>query len=208
MSQTKLQRFQNYAMRPNTNIKWSIAHGKYTDPSRLRHFPVPEGVYVSLVAVPGFPLSKNIIYHPTFHDLHRNIRLTKEFIRHRIPISRLPQALRYFYSQNPRIYLPGDPIVDLELEYKDPDPYTNIFLGVKSLKHHSKSFTNSKVHLSNILTRPGVYFIIACRGTTNNNTRRTMQRHEESLAQSLWKRPKNTVSLRRNANEPSAKRRY
>jgi hypothetical protein len=95
----------------------------------------------------------------------------------------------------------------LELEYKDPDPYTNIFLGVKSLKHHSKSFTNSSVHLSNILTRPGVYFIIACRGTTNNNTRRTMQRHEESLAQSLSKRPKNIMSLRRNANEPPAKRR-
>jgi hypothetical protein len=207
MSQTKLQRFQNYAMRPNTNIKWSIAHGRYTDPSRLRHFSVPEGVYVSLVSVPGFPVSKNIIYHPTFHTLHRNIRLTKEFIRHRIPMRNLPTALRYFYSKNPRIYLPGDSIADLELEYKDPDPYTNIFLGVKSLKHHSKSFTNSSVHLSNILNRPGVYFIIACRGTTNNTTRMTMQRHEMSLAQSLRKRPRNTMSLRRNANQPSAKKR-
>jgi hypothetical protein len=164
-------------------------------------------VYVSLVAPPGHLLSKNIIYHPTFHTLHRNMRLTKEFIRHRIPRQNLPSNLRYFYSQNPRIYLPRDSIVDLELEYKDPDPYTNIFLGVKSLKHHSKSFTNSKVHLSDILTRPGVYFIIACRGTTNNTTWRVMQRHEESLSQSLRKRPKNTVSLRRNANEPPAKRR-
>jgi hypothetical protein len=207
MSQTKLQRFQNYAMRPNTNIKWSIAHGRYTDPTLLRRFPVPDGVYVSLVGVPGLPISKNIIYHPTFHDLHRNIRLTKQFIRHQIPIQSLPQSLRYFYSQNPRIYVPGDPIVDLELVYQDPDPYTNIFLGVKSLKHHSKSFTNSKVHLSDILTRPGVYFIIACRGTANKNTRRTIRRQEASLAQSLWKRPKNTVSLRKNTNEPPAKRR-
>jgi hypothetical protein len=207
MSQTKLQRFQNYAMRPNTNIKWSIAHGKYTDPSRLRHFRIPDGVYVSLVSVPGYPISKNIIYHPTFHTLHRNIRLTKEFIRHQIPISQLPSNLRYFYSRSPRIYVPDDLIADLELEYKDPDPYTNIFLGVKSLKNHSKSFTNSSVHLSSILTRPGVYFIIACRDIRNKTVRSTMRRHEASLAQSLRKRPKNTMSLRRNANEPPAKRR-
>jgi len=206
MSQTRFQRFQNYAMRPSTNIKWAIAHGEHTNAALTGSTRLPDGVYVSFVSEPGRLLSKNIIHHPTFHRLHRNIRFTQQFIRKNIPRYQLPSALHYFYSNNPRIYLPGQYIPNLELQFVDPDPYTNIFLGVKSLKHHSKSFTNSRVHLSNILTRPGVYFIIACRGSSSVS-RSVIHNYEARTSQTLRKRPRNNASLRRNANEPSAKRR-
>lgn len=208
MSQTRLQRFQNYAARPNTNIKWAVAHGEHTPAALLASFPVPPGVYVSLVAPPGTLLSKNIIYHPTFHELHRNIRRTREFIRQEIPERNLPPSLRYFYTNKPRIYTPGTFIPNLELKFIDPDPYTNVFIGLKSLKHHSKTYTGAKVHLKDILIRPGVYFIVACRGSTNVS-RNAMLQHETRLAQGMFKRPRNNanMTLRRNANEPPAKRR-
>ena len=192
-------------MRPNTNIKWAVAHGEHTNAALARPTRLPEGVYVSFVAEPGELLPKNIIYHPTFHRLHRNIRLTQQFIRKNIPRYQLPSALHYFYSNKPRIYLPRQYVPNLELKFVDPDPYTNIFLGVKSLRRHSKSFTNSHVHLSDILTRPGIYFIIACR-ESSNVARNTMRQYETRTSQTLRKRPRNNVSLRRNANQPSAKR--
>lgn len=207
MSQTRLQRFQNYASRPNTNIKWAIAHGEHTNTALLGSIPIPEGIYVSFVSEPGKLLSKNIIYHPTFHRLHRNISLTRKFIRKEIPRYQLPSALHYFYSNNPRIYLPGQYVPNLELEFIDSDPYTNFFIGLKSLKHHSKTYTNSIVHLSDILIRPGVYFIVTCRGSTSV-ARNVMRQYEERLSQSLRKRPRNNISLRRNTNQPPSKKKY
>jgi len=208
MSQTRLQRFQNYSARPNTNIKWAVAHGEHTPSALHGSFSVPDGIYVSLVAPPGELLSKRIIYHPTFHQLHRSINLTREFIRKKIPVYKLPPSLRYFYSNSQRIYEPGTLIPNLELEFIDPDPYTNIFIGLKSLKHHSKTYVGAKVHLKDILVRPGVYFIIACRGSTNIS-RNAMLQHEAGLSQSMRKRPRNNanMSVRRNTNEPVAKRR-
>lgn len=207
MSQTRLQRFQNYAARQNTNVKWAVAHGEHTNAALLGSFRVPDGVYVSFVAEPGRLLSKSIVHHPTFHRLHRNMGLAKRFIRKEIPRYQLPSALRYFYSENPRIYLPGQYVPNLELEFRDPgDPYTNMFLGVKSLKYHSKSFTNSSVHLSDILTRPGIYFIIACR-ESSSVSRNLMRQYEAGTAESLRKRPRNNTSLRRNANQRPAKKR-
>ena len=207
MSQTRLQRFQNYAIRPNTNIKWAIAHGEHTNAALLESTRIPEGVYVSFVSEPGRLLSKNIIYHPTFHRLHRNISLARQFIRKEIPRYQLPSSLRYFYSNNPRIYLPGQYVPNLELEFIDTDPYTNFFIGLKSLKYHSKTYTNSRVRLSDILIRPGIYFIVACRGSTNVS-RSVMRQFEERTSQTLRKRPRNNIVLRRNANQPPAKKKY
>jgi len=205
MSQTRLQRFQNYAARTNTNIKWAVAHGEHTNAALIGSTRVPEGIYVSFVSEPGRLLPKNIIYHPTFHRLHRNISLARRFIRKEIPMYQLPSALHYFYSNNPQIYLPGQYVPNLELEFIDSDPYTNFFIGLKSLKYHSKSYTNSKVRLSDILIRPGIYFIIACRGSTNAS-RNVIHQYETRTSQTLRKRTRNNSSLRRNANQRPAKR--
>lgn len=207
MSQTRLQRFQNYAARSNTNIRWAIAHGKHTNAALLQSFRIPDGVYISFVSEPGRLLSKNIIYHPTFIHLHRSMYLTKRFIKREIPITHLPYNLRYFYGNSPRIYFPGEYVPNIELEFKDPlNKYATIFIGVKSLKKHSKGFINTRAHLSDILTSPGIYFIIACRETLANNRTRAIQRQESSLATMLRKRPRNNTSVRR-TDSPSAKRR-
>ena len=205
---SRLQRFQNYANRANTNIRWAVAHGEHTNAALLQSFRVPDGVYISFVSEPGRILSKAILYHPTFVRLHRSMVLSKRFIKKEIPITHLPYSLRYFYGNSPRIYFPGEYVPNIELEFRDiTDPYATIFMGVKSLKKHSKGFVNTKAHLSDILTSRGIYFIVACRETPGGNTRtRAISQQESSLANMLRKRPRNNASLRRKTS-PASKRR-
>lgn len=203
---SRIQRFQNYTARSNTNVRWVIAHGEHTNASLLQSFRVPDGVYISFVSEPGRLLSKNIIYHPTFVRLHRSIYLTKRFIKKEIPITHLPHSLQYFYGNSPRIYFPNEYVPNIELNTRNSDPYTNFFMGVKSLKKHSKSFINTQTHLSDVITRPGIYFVIACRQTPGGINRTVLiRRQESSLANMLRKRPRNT-GVRRNESPPAKRR--
>jgi hypothetical protein len=223
---SRFQRFQNYAMHRNTNIKWVVGHGEHTNVALDRSFKLPPGVFVSFVSEPGRKLSAALLHHQTFDHMYRSMNLTRKYIKKEIPKYKLPSSLHYFYGENPRIYGPGNWIPNLQFGFfHAPSEISGTFFGVKSLKHHSKAFTNMSqhVHLSDVIRGPGIYFIVACRVTSNSGhlpnrwsglnslspraTRaRTISNFENRLAQNIRKRARNNTTLRKTL-EPSVKRR-
>ena len=213
-------------MSRNTNIKWVVGHGKHTNVALEESFRLPPGVFVSFVSEPGRILSPRLLEHQTFDRMYSSMNLTRKYIKKEIPKYQLPSNLHYFYGEKPRIYGPGNWIPNLQIGFFHPPARIHgTFFGVKSLKHHSKAFTNmsQNVHLSDVIRRPGIYFIIACRSTSNSGQNpnrfsgvnsispggrraRTIANFENRLAQTLRKRPQNNATLRKTI-EPSAKRR-
>jgi hypothetical protein len=225
---SRFQRFQNYAMHRNTNIKWVVGHGEYTNVALdVGSFKLPPGVFVSFVSEPGRMLQDSLLHHQTFNHMYRSVNLTRKYIRKEIPKNNLPSNLHYFYGENPRIYGPGNWIPNLQIGFFDaPSGLTRTFFGVKSLTHHSKAFTNisHNVHLSDVIRRPGIYFIIACRITSNSNNKwsgrnslsprpraaraHTISNFENRLAETLRKRARNNTTLRKTHEPPAKKRTY
>ena len=213
-------------MSRNTNIKWVVGHGKHTNVALQESFRLPPGVFVSFVSEPGRILSTRLIEHQTFDRMYRSINLTRKYIKKEIPKYQLPTNLHYFYGDKPRIYGPGNWIPNIQIGFFNaPNKISGTFFGVKSLKHHSKAFTNmsQNLHLSDIIRGPGIYFIITCRSTSNSGQNpnrwsgvntlspsavraRTIANFENRLAQTLRKRPQNNTNLRKTV-QPPAKRR-
>lgn len=206
MSETKLHLFQRL---PKFIM---LGHGGY--PLSHRQVVVPRDTMLVFLSKPSRYLMNSVVT-PDLYTYFEDPKFTAPE----------PPTVR---GWNQRMYGPGDVVDDLYLVFEDAKwpgmgihklplkPGEHVFNSKKGAEHGQKGY------ISKLIKQPGVYFIIACRAVEGQHPFYSNQtvsyifakgsKHERLQAYNavtarLTKRRRVTTGLRKNANEPSAKRR-
>jgi len=166
-------KLEAYAGMSQTSIRWIIGHGIML----TRHVVVPPKTFVVFLAQPGFLAQSIYIFDPEFERLWSDRTAMSQFIRGEIPGPNYDA----FRTWKNRIYGPGDHMPETYIEMFDERGSSmtenntaeqrhrdvmDRFCGVKRVGggHIYHNITST---VGNIIRKkgPGIYFVLACRGT-------------------------------------------
>lgn len=175
---------------------WVVGHGtQLTIPKR-----VPQNTAIIFVQRPGLLTSSAMTKDPLFQSLWSFNSTMDKFIQGTLPASQIP-PFTGFKTWERRIYLPGEFFPEMFIAlHEDKEYELDRFCGVKRVgavsrryhRHTDGSGVNTT--LSKIIqNRPGVYFVIACRGTVYQYWKNLMNVYKRTDGSPSGLPPMNTL---------------
>lgn len=168
---SKLDRFHAQARLSDTPYRWITGHGLMTSNSPMI---LPRRTYVVYLSAPGWILGAHSMLASAglIQKLFTRRNVMRRFILGQIPPARLSSSQFFPAHWRRHLYGPGDSMPNHNIDMFDTvRPDIDAFLGVKEvggpMTEHGRSSTVAQ------LVReygPGIYFIMACRGTPGQNT--------------------------------------
>jgi hypothetical protein len=168
---TRLERFEALARLPETPYRWIVGHGQMTSNSPM---VLPRRTYVVYLSAPGWLLSMDAIL--TSAGLVQKLRTRKtvmrRFILGQIPTARLTSTQFIPTNWRRHLYGPGDSMPNHNIEMFDRRrPDMDALMGLQEVGQPTTEYGRATTVAQLVREYgPGIYFVMACRGTPGQNT--------------------------------------